>query len=214
MKKLPTTLICEAYASPNPVEHLESLSISVTRADVDILTNFDPGETPLKEDLKSYLGTRDKPAEDVAWKTRFIYFATSLSHVFMKNDRVYDAVVYLAPNRPYPYVWIDFDGSDPKLVKHTLPEEAKSFQLSFFKVFEHMRIEMTNYTCDLAGCRLIKSVKNGSFVQISSSFDKVHLIRAKQSEVHCAFLLTFKKSFCGIYVSDKTPVIYNAMRKP
>lgn len=55
----------------------------------------------LHEDLLAHWAAR-QPETDVAIKCKYLYFATSMVHVF---PRTLTAVAYVTPNRPLPYVW-------------------------------------------------------------------------------------------------------------
>ncbi len=218
------SLLITSYRSTEPLKTLESSLVEhPTGAMVDILVPPDidlsrANDCDLMRDIRAYLQQRDAECSPIAWRSKFIYFATSMCHVFGHGnfypDPTVPLVAYVEPGVPMPYVWLDLDeNAEMRLFgMHGIAESG-------FKVIIHT----------ITGVNVLKSrhytvgtTKTADAIQLSLRLDLygktsdyliVRLAKPHPS-LKCVVMLTFRKRFSGVYYQSKHPLIANTIQNP
>jgi len=218
------SLLVSAYKSMDPlgtleaslVEHPTQEMVSVLVPETIDLNKAD--ECDVMTDIMAYLQQveRKEYCSPIAWRSRFIYFATSMCHVFGTGDFFPDTVVaYVAPGKPMPYVWLDLD---ERAQLHLI--DNHNICVTGFKVVIHTitgvnNLKSRHYTVG-------ERTDSADAMQISLRLDLygktadplIARLAKPHPELDCVVMLTFRKRFSGIYYKSKHPLIANTIKNP
>ena len=197
-------LLETAYRSQDPQSAFKKLI--VTQALLDrlippsdravLLENKHPPS--LYEDLFNYFNARDEPTSDDALYCKFVYFATAMIHVFSKS-----AAVYISPNVPIPYIWINVPEPECiQLINYSgLSPPLEMFRVSLYTIRNINSIECSKLAIELnSGTIMQFSQGNAIHVKLKLDEEVPELEVSKHNPViNCVVLLSLKGEFCGAW---------------
>jgi len=211
-----------AHKSKNPLETLEHLLIEhPTMEMVDALVPEDSVDLSRSEDchlitdIKAYFEQRNDPCSTVGWRCKFVYFATSMCHVFGRrvNELFYPfgdshVITYVFPNCPMPYIWLDInEKAQVTLVRHyKMP--SPWVNLSIHTIGKARDLSGSKLSVELASGKITPQKGIEDSIQVSLRLDLkiVGLVRPNPA-MNCVIMLTYNMVFNGIYYKSKYPLI-------
>ncbi len=217
MKKEGSDLILQrileaAYRAFDPQAALKS--IVVTRTLLDKLlpeaTFADARELnnppTLCKDLLNYRAQRDtKQWDDDALFCQFVYFATSMIHVFPRGG---GCVSYIQPNTFIPYVWINvIDAENVALVNYCSRIEKDIFRVIMHVVRSLNEISTVKKSIQLRNGGLVISFSQGNAIQLCLRLDleqpQLTMTAANPSLPNCVVLLSYRGEFVSAWQKGK-----------
>lgn len=218
------SLLITSYRSKEPLQTLESSLIEhPTRAMLDILVPQDidlsrADECDLMRDIRAYLEHKDEECSPIAWRSKFIYFATSMCHVFGQGnffpDPTVPLVAYVEPGSPMPYVWLDLDENAEMRLMGMYGVGQEGFKVIIHTITGVNDLKSRHYT--------VGATKASDAIQLSLRLDLYQKTNdnliARLAKPHptlkCVVMLTFRKKFSGVYFQSKHPLIANTIQNP
>ncbi len=198
-----------AYQSSNPQEYLFSVTVCQEMLDLLIPVGWIPNESvpiQLKIELAAYNKQRDQKWSEDALQSQFIHFATSMIHVFLKTR---SAVVYIVPNVPMPYIWIDLINDENFKVCSVHGISKSMFRVIIHTVKAIDEIRTVKKAINLETMEQMQFI-NGNSMQICYRADlenpTVNLIKPNPS-IDCIIILSFRGEFNGCYWKGKDRLI-------
>ncbi len=196
-----------AYNSFSPLESL--LSVDVCQEMLDLLIPKETNECipiSVKNDILTYHKQRDEKWSEVALQSKFIHFATSMIHVFIKSRT---AVTYLVPNVPMPYIWIDVLNEETFKVCSVQGLSKNMFRLIIHTVKAVDEIRTVKKAINLATLEVMPFI-NGNSIQVCYRADLenpiVSLIKPNLG-IDCIVILSFRGEFNGCFHKSKEKLI-------
>ncbi len=171
----------------------------------------------LCQDLLNYRAQAEKQWSDDALHCQFVYFATSMIHIFGGKS----AVAYSEPNVSIPYVWINVLGADSiELVNY-----CSRFEKDIFRVIMHVvhpkgydkenplihRIDTVKKSINLRNGGLVMTFSMGNAIQICLRLDleqPVLTMNAAHPTARCIVLLSYKGEFMGAWQRGKEKLVW------
>jgi hypothetical protein len=217
------SLLISAYKSSNPQATLEgSLIDHPTQKMVNVLVpqTIDlnkADECDLMKDIMVYLEQCKESCSPIAWRSRFIYFATSMCHVFGSGDFFPDPtcsiIAYIEPNKPMPYLWLDLDEEARLSLIGSHNVNNPGFKVVIHTITGVNSLKSRHYTCG-------ERTDNPEAMQISLRLDLykktadalIARLAKPHPEIDCVVMLTFRMRFSGIYYKSKHPLIVNLIK--
>lgn len=196
-----------AYKSNDPLKSLENIEVTkdmlnlLIPSDIDMTSKY---PSYLYEDLFNYLSLKDQEWSDVSIHCKFIYFATSMVHIF-KNS----SVCYSGPNVKVPYACINVTTEGKMIVFRHSDIKNNLFRITLQIVRKPNDIEM------IKKCINLQTLDEMSF----SSGNAVHLCLRLDGELpfvsfvkpNAAYdfvtIIYFNNEFSGAYYKEKHKLI-------
>lgn len=218
------SLLITAYRSKCPLETIESSLIDhPTREMVNVLVPPDidlsrADECDLMHDIRAYLQQRDEECSSIAWRSKFIYFATSMCHVFGRGefypDPTVPLVAYVKTGAPMPYVWLDLDESAEMRLVSMYGIEEPGFKVVIHTITGVNNLKSRDYT--------VGQTRSSEAIQLSLRLDLygktddylIARLAKPHPSLECVVMLTFRKKFSGVYYQSKHPLITNTIQYP
>lgn len=210
-------LLESAHEQDSPIDALEKLLQrhplpdlvrQLVPEDIELDDREDLGD--ISRDIRQFREDNDKERSDVAWRCRFLHFATSLTHVF------FDPLSFVSPLPQR--LWVDLDETKSPSVKlkyhHNLPTQL--IKIIVYTVKRNKIQEMTEnrYAIDVE-TGLVMPSSRGSFIHVSITGDGVCRLVRRHSELpDLAIMLTYQGQFQGVFHSEKNPVVTAIHRAP
>lgn len=200
-------LLEAGYRSYDPQSAFSGVAVTKTLLDQLIppdlpTTGFPP---TLCKDLTGYLAQKEKKWDDDALKCQFIYFATSMVHVF-HNEKC--AVAYIQPNVAIPYIWLNvIDDKTFELVNFCSRIEKDIFRVIIHIVRSVDQIDTVKKSIHLRNGGLVMPFSAGNAIQLTLRLDLEQPIlsmnAANPTLPNCVVLLSYKGQFCGAWHKGK-----------
>lgn len=170
-------------------------------------------ENPMRQiatDIENFMKLLDRhrPGPE-ALLSQYCYFATSLTHVWVKdNDSIVAAspiMAYVESNKPLPYVLLNvMPALDTRieLVKHTLPEQYNPLRIAAHIVDKPGSLVTLKMSFDLESGDCLSALR-GDFMQIAVRGDqhKAYL-QSPCKRIQCVVVLAYENKIHGVFYND------------
>jgi hypothetical protein len=177
----------------------------------DILSELIPDNIDLStkvpsyvyEDIISYYKTKDDPCSEESLRCKFIYFATSMIHIFKDS-----AVCYIAPENRLPYVCINISQEGKMVVfRHEKILNADKFRICLQIVKSIKDIQMVKQCINLYTLDCMPyNTGNAVHICLRVDLDCVTFVKPNLA-FEFITILYYKNQFSGVYHKTSTKLI-------
>jgi hypothetical protein len=206
-----------AYTSKDPIGMFDSLIMDGTMT-YDFVAKFVSQVTsPQDADIVAFHRQTKEWSSPEAYKSQFVLFAISMTHVWVRKGRMEGCVTFMAqrPGVAVPYMWFNW-GNELELMAHNMPMDPKK---PFLKAMIHLHkapgvpIETSRVAFLSGQNKGVPTGNLGSFLHVVVRQDTrtCSIRNSFQPTSEFIIVLSFERRFCGTHLNTDGQLLQTAI---